>query len=159
MKVFPIQTGGANSYFYPGANPGEGYLNTNSQLVGTVQAPVPIVPSTNQGFVTNFSYTLGWESAEKSAVIAGTSPSQIMGIYTPALLPILSNLASGYAVCDQWFASAATETLPNRAFVHQATSQDTFRIRRPRCFWRRAFIQHWGKRELAGVFMAIMLRL
>jgi phospholipase C len=33
------------------------------------------------------------------------------------MLPVLSGLASGFAVCDQWFSSAPTETLPNRAFV------------------------------------------
>ena len=123
VKVFPIQAAAAHPYFQPGANCGEGYLNTNSQLFGTAQAPVPIVPATNQGFVANFAYTLSWESAQKNQVLAGTSASQILGMYTPALLPILSGLAKGYAVCDQWFASAPTETLPNRAFVHMATSQ------------------------------------
>jgi len=46
-----------------------------------------------------------------------------MGMYTPAMLPVLSGLARGYAVCDQWFSSAPTETLPNRAFACAATSQ------------------------------------
>jgi phospholipase C len=40
-----------------------------------------------------------------------------------AMLPVLSGLARGYAVCDRWFASVPTETLPNRAFVCAATSQ------------------------------------
>jgi phospholipase C len=123
VTVFPIQATAAHPYFYPGADCGEGYLNTNSQLFGTSQAPEPIVPATNQGFVTNFAYTLSWESKEANQVIAGTTASQIMGMYTPALLPILSNLAKGYAVCDQWYASAPTETFPNRAFMHMATSQ------------------------------------
>lgn len=123
VKVFPIQATAKNLYFYPGADCGEGYLNTNAQLFGTNQAPVPIVPATNQGFVTNFAYTLSWESKEKNQVLPGTTASQIMGMYTPALLPILSNLAQGYAVCDHWYASAPTETFPNRAFVHMATSR------------------------------------
>jgi phospholipase C len=46
-----------------------------------------------------------------------------MGVFTPAMLPVLSGLASGFAVCDQWFCSAPTETLPNRAFALAATSQ------------------------------------
>ena len=53
----------------------------------------------------------------------GTEPSDIMGIYTLEMLPIISGLARGYAVCDHWFCSAPTETLPNRAFTHMATSQ------------------------------------
>ena len=46
-----------------------------------------------------------------------------MGCFTPEALPVLSALAKGYAVCDQWFASVPTETLPNRAFACAATSQ------------------------------------
>ncbi len=123
VNVFPIQATAPHPYFYPGANCGEGYANTNAQLFGTNQAPVPIVPATNRGFVTNFAYTLSLESKRPNQVLPGTTPAQIMGMYTPALLPILSNLAKGFAVCDHWYASAPTETLPNRAFVHMATSQ------------------------------------
>jgi phospholipase C len=39
------------------------------------------------------------------------------------MLPVLSGLAQGFAVCDYWFGSAPTETLPNRAFVNAGTSQ------------------------------------
>ncbi len=123
VKVFPINATDAHPYFMPGANAGEGYLNTNSQLFGTTKAPNPIVPATNNGFVTNFAYTLSWESKQPGHVISGTQPSQIMGMYTPETLPILSALAKGFAVCDHWFASVPTETFPNRAFVQMATSQ------------------------------------
>ena len=121
--VFPIQPTDPNAYLRPGANPGEGYLNTNAQLFSQQDAPAPITPALNNGFITNFAYTLGWESKEPGQVIAGTQPSQIMGMYTPATLPVLSKLAAGYAVCDHWYASAPTETFPNRAFVAMATSQ------------------------------------
>lgn len=53
----------------------------------------------------------------------GTVPKDIMGIYTPEMLPVLSGLAKGYAVCDHWYCSAPTETLPNRAFAHMGTSE------------------------------------
>jgi phospholipase C len=46
-----------------------------------------------------------------------------MGCFAPDALPVLSGLAAGYAVCDQWFASVPTETLPNRAFACSGTSQ------------------------------------
>jgi len=39
-----------------------------------------------------------------------------MGCFAPETLPVLSGLAKGYAVCDHWFSSVPTETLPNRAF-------------------------------------------
>lgn len=47
----------------------------------------------------------------------------IMGMYTPEMLPVLSGLAKEYAVCDHWYCSVPTETLPNRAFTHMGTSQ------------------------------------
>jgi phospholipase C len=44
-------------------------------------------------------------------------------MYTPELLPIMSGLAKGFAVCDAWFSSVPTMTLPNRAFALAGTSQ------------------------------------
>lgn len=123
VKVFPIKPTDAHPYFMPGANAGEGYLNTNFQLFGTTKAPSPLVPATNNGFVANFAYTLSWEGKQPGKVVPGTQPSAIMGMYAPETLPVLSALAKGFAVCDRWFASAPTQTFPNRAFVQMATSQ------------------------------------
>jgi phospholipase C len=123
IAVFPIQPTDPHVYLQPGADPGEGYLNTNSQLFGTQDAPSPMVPASNNGFVSNFAYALGWEGKVPGGVVVGTQPSHIMGMYTPATLPVLSRLAAGYAVCDHWYASVPTGTFPNRAFVAMATSQ------------------------------------
>jgi phospholipase C len=79
--------------------------------------------ATNNGFVTDFSYTLGWESKEGWSILAGTVANDIMGVFPPSMLPVLAGLARGFAVCDYWFGSAPTETLPNRAFVNAGTSQ------------------------------------
>lgn len=123
VPVFKIKATDSNAYFMPGADPGEGYNATNSQLFGSNQAPVPPA-ATNSGFVTNYAYTLGWQSKEKGwSILPGTVARDIMGMFTPAMLPVLSGLARGFAVCDQWFSSAPTETLPNRAFVCAGTSQ------------------------------------
>ena len=54
---------------------------------------------------------------EAKFVIPGTAPEWIMGCYTPQALPVLSALATGFAVCDHWYCSAPTMTMPNRAFV------------------------------------------
>jgi phospholipase C len=122
VRVSKIQASASYAYYAPGADPGEGYSAANSQLFGEATAPVPAV-ATNQGFVTDFSYTLGWETTEKWSILPGTTANSIMGIFTPAMLPVLSGLARGYAVCDHWFGSVPTETLPNRAFVCAGTSQ------------------------------------
>jgi phospholipase C len=122
VQVFKIDPTDPNAYFMPGADPGEGYKSTNSQLFGATDAPTPPI-ATNNGFVTDFAYTLGWEGKEGRSILTGTTANSIMGMFTPAMLPVLSGLASGYAVCDQWFGSVPTETLPNRAFVCAGTSQ------------------------------------
>jgi phospholipase C len=46
----------------------------------------------------------------------------IMKCFTPQTLPILSTLATQYAVCDRWFSSVPGSTIPNRLFVHGASS-------------------------------------
>ena len=123
VTVYQIEANTTNAYFMPGADPGEGYSATNNQLFGNTTAPVP-PQATSNGYVTDYSYTLGWESKDPSwSVLPGTVASDIMGMFTPAMLPVLSGLARGYAVCDHWFSSAPTETLPNRAFVNAGTSQ------------------------------------
>jgi phospholipase C len=125
VTVFRIEHTTPNAYFMPGADPGEGFMATNSQLFGSIHGPAsPSDVPAGLGFVKDFAYTLGWETPDKSyAVVQGTTPSDIMGCFAPDALPVLSALARGYAVCDQWFASVPTETMPNRAFACAATSQ------------------------------------
>jgi phospholipase C len=83
VKVFAITPSTPNAYFMPGADPGEGYSATNSQLFGSTTAPTPPV-ATNQGFVTDYNYTLGWEGQENWSILSGTTANSIMGIFTPA---------------------------------------------------------------------------
>ncbi len=123
VRVYKIAAGTADTYLSPGADPGEGYQNTNYQLFGT-DDPEPGAVPTNQGFVVNFKAAIASDLAKKyTDTLPGTLASQIMGMYTPELLPVLSGLAKGFAVCDRWFASAPTMTMPNRAFASAATSQ------------------------------------
>lgn len=122
VTVSKIEPTTKNGYFKPGADPGEGYSATNDQLFGATTAPSPPVAN-NSGFVKDFAATLVWEKNEKRSIIAGTTESDIMAVFTPEALPVLSGLARGYAVCDYWFSSAPTETMPNRIFATAATSQ------------------------------------
>jgi phospholipase C len=126
VTVFRIEPATPSAYYMPGAVPGEGYMATNDQLYGSDNGPASAgEAASGQGFVKNFGYTLGWESKQPKRwpMVPGTAEGDIMGCYTPEALPVLSALARGYAVCDQWFASVPTETLPNRAFACAATSQ------------------------------------
>jgi phospholipase C len=92
VTVFPITP----TTVRPGGDPGEGYTATNEQLFGSASVP-STASATNAGFVTNYATTLGCECKSPSwSVLPGTVASQIMGIYTPAMLPVLSGLARGY---------------------------------------------------------------
>jgi phospholipase C len=117
--VFKIEPSTPNAYFMPGADPGEGYMATNSQLFGSTDGPAsPGAVPAMDGFVQDFAHTLGWQSREGGwSIVPSTMASDIMGCFTPEALPVLSALATGYAVCDQWFSSVPTEALPNRAFT------------------------------------------
>src|SRR5574340_685306 len=122
VPVYPITPTTSNAYFMPGADPGEGYVATNNQLFGTGSPPVGAVP-TMQGFVTDYARAIAEDNAKHWYVVPGTTAEMIMGCYTPETLPVLSALARGYAVCDHWFSSAPTMTMPNRAFACAGTSQ------------------------------------
>jgi len=122
VTVFQIDPAATGAYYMPGADPGEGYVNTNTQLFGTSKAPTPPV-ATNTGFVTNFAAAISYDQQQNEGIETGTAASDVMGIFTPQALPVLSGLAKGFAVCDHWYASVPTETIPNRAFASAATSQ------------------------------------
>ena len=108
-------------YTYPNPDPGEGFRTTNHQLFGSYNVALLYPPRpTNQGFVNDYhdanlfsAYTYGETP---------TDPREIMITYPPEQVPVLSTLAKSFAVCDRWFASVPSQTLPNRHFVHAATS-------------------------------------
>ncbi len=123
INVYKIDHSAKHPYLMPGADPGEGFHNTNYQLFST-DAPAPGAVPKNQGFVINFKAAIASDQAKHyKDTLPGTDPSEIMGMYSPEMLPVMSGLARGFAVCDHWFSSAPTQTIPNRAFAGAATSQ------------------------------------
>lgn len=135
VKVFPIKNDSTYSYYMPKADPGEGFYNTNEQLFGDGKSSSTTGPA-NQGFVKDWANTIKFDESRSASsespsagklknvpVFPGTTEQDIMGMFEPDMLPVLSGLAKGYAVCDHWYCSVPTETLPNRAFLHMGTSQ------------------------------------
>jgi len=122
VKVFPITSTTPHPYNMPGANPREGFLATNVQLFGTENPQSGVIPN-NKGFIASFAAGISFDQAKGYRdTIPGVKPTDIMGMYHPDMLPVMSTLARSYAVCDCWFASVPTQTLPNRAFVNAGTS-------------------------------------
>jgi phospholipase C len=121
VKVFPITPDIQNAYYFPLANPTEGYKATNDQLFSSDTPPASGVAA-NDGFVTSFANELQHPAHPLDPKLVGAVPASIMGMYAAETLSVLSGLAKGFAVCDGWFASVPTQTFPNRAFAVAGTS-------------------------------------
>jgi phospholipase C len=119
--VYRITPEKGNAYYYPLANPAEGFVATNGQLFSSATAPAD-GKAANDGFVTSFARELAHPAHPLDPKLVGAEPSSIMGMYSPETLPVLCGLAKGFAVCDRWFASVPTQTFPNRAFAVAGTS-------------------------------------
>jgi phospholipase C len=123
VAVYQVTPDTTDAYFLPGADPAEGYKATNSQCYGSEDAPAAGAVAPMTGFVTSYAQAITQNQSDHWYVFPGTAESWIMACHTPQTLPVLSGLARGFAVCDYWFGSAPTMTMPNRAFACAGTSQ------------------------------------
>jgi phospholipase C len=133
VTVFRIVDGTMpHPYLMPKSNPREGFEATNLQIYGV--DPVPKgTKATMGGFVASFTSAIAYDQGRHEPdALPETKPSDIMGMYDPKMLPVMSALAKGFAVCDRWFSSVPTETFPNRAFACTGTSlghlKDDFKL-------------------------------
>ena len=95
----------------PTPDPHEEFEFVTQQLFGN-KPPVYGEPPSMSGFLGNYATT---KAGKESAV-------QMMQSYGPTDVPVISKLARSFAVSDRWFASAPTQTWPNRGFVHTGSS-------------------------------------
>jgi phospholipase C len=105
----------------PNPDPGEGFKDTNHQLFlkyNVAQLYPP--PAINTGFVQNYQNAMLYGAF--SFGDNPTNPRSIMKCYTPEQTPVLSELARSFAVCDHYHCSVPSQTIPNRDFIHAATS-------------------------------------
>ena len=100
---------GAENLQVPDTDPQELFDDITFQIFGAT-APQPGQAATMNGFLVSYER------------VAKQRPEQIMQCYAPEQLPVLSQLARGFAICDAWHASCPCQTFPNRAFVHAGTS-------------------------------------
>ena len=87
---------------------GHDFGDVDVQLFGDT-APRPAMPDMS-GFVKNYDGRAGKGKG-----------GRVMKCFTPDQVPVISELARQYVVCDQWFSSVPGPTLPNRAFAHFGT--------------------------------------
>ncbi len=92
-------------------DPGHHFPDVNLQIFGNYEGRNDGGPLM-KGFVVSY---------EKHTHDVGKS-ARIMNCFSPDKVPVLSTLARQYAVCDRWFSSVPGPTLPNRSYMHSATS-------------------------------------
>lgn len=99
----------------PTPDPGELWVDINTQLFGSSAVATPAPAPTMSGFAKNYM-------AQPNKGAAQNDPKNAMHYFTPEQVPVISKLARQFAVCDRWFASAPCQTWPNRFFVHTGTA-------------------------------------
>ncbi|MFY9824060.1 MAG: alkaline phosphatase family protein [Thermoanaerobaculia bacterium] len=78
----------------------------------------PFPPVDNSGFVANYA-----TSTSDGPLPPPQDIGDVMACFdTSAQLPVLYQLATGFAICDQWFSSVPGPTWPNRLFAYGASS-------------------------------------
>jgi len=103
-----------------GQGPGHSLDDTNVQLftTRTVAPGTALKPVNDRGFVEDYLSSLASDGVRGAAADA----SAVMQTFTPGQLPALSALATDFVLCDQWFAEVPGPTMPNRLYIHAATS-------------------------------------
>lgn len=121
----------------PNPDPGEEFPHVNTQLFGTVdpatnaelfvehmEAPYNAPPkgaeATMSGFVRD--YWINFMRLRKGVPPTADEARQIMGSFSPQMLPVLSTLAKNFAVYDHWYCAVPSQTFCNRSFFHASTS-------------------------------------
>jgi phospholipase C len=80
-----------------------------------LNAPVTTYPATNSGFLSTIDYNVnGYPNNGPSA----------MYFFENGALKVFHKLASEFVVCDNWHCDMPGHTMPNRAFMHCATTGD-----------------------------------
>jgi len=99
----------------PDPDPGELFDDITMQVFGLDGSPAD--PPSMSGFVDNYLRQPGDHSHDPQY-----DPGAVMHCFTPAQVPVISELARCFAVCDSWFSSAPCQTWPNRLFAHAGTA-------------------------------------
>ncbi|MGH7089432.1 MAG: alkaline phosphatase family protein, partial [Stellaceae bacterium] len=101
-------------------DPGHEFPDVVEELCGADAAYIPgaaYPPINSSGFVSDYA-----SSHTKDEGNAPGDYAAIMQCFAPEQLPVMTTLASEFAVCDNWHASIPGPTWPNRLFAFAASS-------------------------------------
>ena len=108
-------------------DPGHEFADVVEQLCGQGVSHTPWTPYSdnlnNGGFVANYATTKSEITSNNPNLPTPSEYGDIMQCFdTPNQLPVIYQLATTFAICDQWHSSIPGPTWPNRFFVHGASS-------------------------------------
>jgi phospholipase C len=163
IPVYPVEAG---NYFQPYPDPGENYSHVNTQLFNLIEgggsAPYnlpsqrPLPQPGMQGFVTDYIANYQNEFPHQdpnpqynppASAFPWTGYKQIMQCYPTSAVPVVTTLATEFAVFDHWSCAVPSETWCNRAFWNAGTSWG-FVINPPESDVEREF---WWSVDSAGL--------
>jgi phospholipase C len=103
-----------------GQGPGHSLDATNLQLFGSATPAVNATPRPvdDRGFVSDYKSELAADGFSG----AGIDLTAVMQTFTVGQLPALTALAQNFVLCDQWYSEVPGPTMPNRLYIHAATS-------------------------------------
>jgi len=123
-KVRTWTNDGPKAPLLPDLDPGELFDDMNMQIFG-LGGDVRGRP-TMTGFVDNYMRQppeqYGSLSQGPPPPPTALHPQAVMHQFSPAHVPVISQLATAFGVSDRWHASAPCETWPNRYFTHAGTA-------------------------------------
>jgi phospholipase C len=99
--------------------PSHSFNAVNTQLAGDAQGPTSRNPASNNGFVKSYASSLRSHTRNVPKSVIG----EVMQSFAPDQLPAINQLAQEFCLCDAWYCEVPGPTMPNRMFIHAATSE------------------------------------
>jgi phospholipase C len=116
----PVSIAMTTDHHLPYPDPGEEFNHITTQVFGSPPGTCPHM----QGFVRDYLAVLEetYKKKDWKKNVDFGHYSQIMRAFDPSAIPALTTLAKQFGVFDHWFCAVPSQTWPNRAFWHAATS-------------------------------------
>jgi phospholipase C len=89
------------------------------QLCNDPTGPSGSNPVKNNGFVRAYKDDL----LRRTHQVNRDQIDEVMKSFSPSQLPTINQLANEFCLCDHWFCEVPGPTMPNRMYIHAATSE------------------------------------
>jgi phospholipase C len=99
--------------------PSHSFNSVNVQLTNSSRGPADDAPILNNGFARNYADNL----KHRLRIVDHEHVEEVMQNFSPDQLPSINQLAREFCLCDHWHCEVPGPTMPNRMFMHAATSE------------------------------------